>query len=107
MINCEECGKRMSDTATSCPNCGARHKAVVRISAGRKNSLIIFGFIITMIGVVLYYNQYTTSIPDNLYSIESMKEWSSADSSLRMYYAILTCIGIGLLIGGLFSKTKE
>ena len=107
MINCEECGKRMSDTATSCPSCGARHKAVVRISTGRKTGLVIMGFIIAIIGSVMFYTEYTRPFPEYISSYELAQEWSKNNSSLRNYSMVMIIIGLGLLIAGLFSKTKE
>ena len=43
LIKCSECGKEMSDKATTCPHCGARHETgnakAIRII---NNQLIFF-----------------------------------------------------------------
>ena len=45
LINCKECGKKISADATKCPNCGAKLKT---------NPLAII-FIIILIIIILYF----------------------------------------------------
>ena len=50
MINCNECGKQISDTAVACPNCGAPiAKNVTDIKVSQ-----VFGLVITVAGLALF-----------------------------------------------------
>ena len=46
LIKCSECGKEMSDKATTCPHCGARDK-----TGNAKAIRIILGIIILIISL--------------------------------------------------------
>lgn len=46
LIKCSECGKEMSDKATTCPHCGARHE-----TGNAKVIRIILGIIILIISL--------------------------------------------------------
>ena len=47
LIKCKECGKDISDQATSCPNCGAKMKNTNYIR-------IIIGIVLIVIGLCLW-----------------------------------------------------
>jgi DNA-directed RNA polymerase subunit RPC12/RpoP len=62
LINCSECGKEVSDKATSCPNCGAPiatkdavtfdpkpHAKVTRTGAKWEG----IGFVLILVGIIL------------------------------------------------------
>ena len=57
MIECKECGKPVSDTATKCPNCAVRLKKPKRGFFGKiaKWSLILFN-ILMIFWLISYFN---------------------------------------------------
>lgn len=55
LINCKECGKEISDKATSCPNCGYKLKettAEKELSVAKTVAIVI----IIGLGAIFLYN---------------------------------------------------
>ena len=59
MIKCPECGKEISDTARSCPDCGWENSTIrgaeIKSSRGRKlgTGVIIFGVFVLLLSLIL------------------------------------------------------
>lgn len=51
LIKCNECGKEISDTAVSCPNCGAKNK---NNNEGATTGLKVICFLIPLIGIIIF-----------------------------------------------------
>jgi len=51
LIQCKECGKEISDTAVSCPNCGAKNK---NNNEGATTGLKVICFLIPLIGIIIF-----------------------------------------------------
>lgn len=57
LINCKECGKQMSDTAVSCPHCGAKNK---NNNEEATTGLKVICFLIPLIGIIIFAINITT-----------------------------------------------
>lgn len=57
LIQCKECGKQISDTAVSCPNCGAKNK---NNNEEASTGLKIICFLIPLIGIIIFAINITT-----------------------------------------------
>lgn len=61
MIKCPECGKEISDTARSCPDCGWENSTIrgteIKSNRGRKlgTGVIIFGVLVLLLSMVLEF----------------------------------------------------
>ncbi len=51
LIKCKECGKEISNTAISCPNCGAKNKNNNETASGRLKAIC---FLIPLIGIIIF-----------------------------------------------------
>ena len=51
LIKCKECGKQISDTATSCPHCGAKNK---NNNEKASTGLKIICFLFPIIGIIIF-----------------------------------------------------
>lgn len=49
LIKCKECGKEISDQATSCPNCGAK----TEFAKYRKKSMLKILAVVTILSIVI------------------------------------------------------
>ncbi|MBU4351618.1 MAG: TM2 domain-containing protein [Nanoarchaeota archaeon] len=54
MVHCRECGKKISDTASSCPKCGAHQKDGARKKVNW-NTAIILAIFLGWIGADRFY----------------------------------------------------
>lgn len=55
MIYCRECGEKISDTALSCPKCGARQKGVKTINEKNKTTAGLLGILLGGFGIHKFY----------------------------------------------------
>lgn len=78
LISCPECGKEISDKASSCPNCGYKLQEDCKIKVTAKVPLV--ASIIYMMCVIIYANAYL---------------WNT--SSLMMFIIGLALIGVTIL----------
>ena len=53
LIRCEECGKEISDTATTCPHCGTKTRFQVATEQKQQNGKTIAGILVA-IGIALF-----------------------------------------------------
>ena len=79
LIKCSECGKEISDKATSCPNCGCPTKfASEKATQKNENTIVILFFlgISSLVGIVCYLNlrpPCLANAKERLKSPDSMK----------------------------------
>lgn len=64
LIKCPECGKEVSDKASSCPNCGFSNKKQINVN---KTKIIVSVFILLAIAIAfLIIKRFSSSIPSEL-----------------------------------------
>lgn len=55
LVKCEECGKEISSTARSCPNCGYENKEYRDYEKIKESELTNFGLIGMVIGFISFF----------------------------------------------------
>lgn len=62
LIKCSECGKEISDRASSCPNCGC---PIDNVSKKRINKKIIIVFLVAILFICIFiFFHFRSRIPD-------------------------------------------
>lgn len=87
LIKCNECGKDISDQATTCPNCGAKTEIAENIKQNTKQIIKILSFllliVISFIIVIYSINANNPIIQYKKEAIEILNNLKSRDISVQ------------------------
>lgn len=116
LIKCTECGKEISDSAVSCPNCGCK-TSHGQTEAQAKGLLVgwIIGVAGLVIGLILFFTGHSAlqEYKDSFLGSHNWETGRWVEDSEAVGAFMKKVIGIGMSIGGLVSmfimnaKAKE
>ncbi len=114
IINCQECGDEMSDNALKCPHCGAGLSMSRGFSSFRRNLGIMGGVILVLIGIWGIMKFYVGDVGSyNANEIlpamdgPALQKYSEGISQMRIFIAVIFCLGVGMFFYFLKSKIRE
>lgn len=83
LIKCKECGKEISDKATTCPGCGAKTEMAINNNNNNNKNIIIaisIIVIIATIGITTYFIRTSNSLYKySRETIEILEQYQNAD----------------------------
>jgi len=81
LVECQECGKQISKSAKSCPNCGAKTRASKRTSFSNKCNLAVLA--ILLVALVVVYG--TVMMPSTIEQANNdVKNWLNQNPRIKL-----------------------
>lgn len=82
LVECQECGKRISNSAKSCPNCGAKTKASKRTSISNKRNLAVLAVLLVVYVAIVYA---TEVMPSTIKQANNdIKNWLNQNPRIKL-----------------------
>ncbi len=98
LIQCQECGRKISDQAKFCPHCGAGVSIARGFSETKRMAGIIVGVIIGITGLVIFIHTLDPTPISTFAGIQYQKELSDKINQLQIFAVLIFCVGIAMTV---------